>query len=94
MVHTFCVDGRYLALDVDSGTVHMLDELGYEVVSRWEESAPEEIVRALAGRFPEEEIREVAGEVRALQESGTLFSYDEDLHRAPQETDPGVIKAM
>ena len=48
MVHTFCVDGRYLALDVDSGTVHMLDELGYEVVSRWEESAPEEIVRALA----------------------------------------------
>ncbi len=94
MVHTFCVDGRYLALDVDSGTVHMLDELGYEVVSRWEEQSEEEIVSALSSRFPEEEIREVAGEVRALQESGTLFSYDEDLHRAPQETDPGVIKAM
>ena len=94
MVHTFCVDGRYLALDVDSGTVHMLDELGYEVVSRWEEQSEEEIVSALSSRFPEEEIREVAGEVRALKESGTLFSYDEDLHRAPQETDPGVIKAM
>ena len=94
MVHTFCVDGRYLALDVDSGTVHMLDELGYEVVSRWEESAPEEIVRALAGRFPEEEIREGIGEVRALQESGTLFSHDEDLHKAPADADPGVIKAM
>lgn len=94
MVHTFCVDGRYLALDVDSGTVHMLDELGYEVVSRWEESAPEEIVRALADRFPEEEIREGIGEVRALQESGTLFSHDEDLHKAPADADPGVIKAM
>ena len=29
MVHTFCVDGRYLALDVDSGTVHLLDEMSY-----------------------------------------------------------------
>ena len=36
MVHTFCVDGRYLALDVDSGTVHLLDEMSYEVISRWE----------------------------------------------------------
>ena len=40
MVHTFCVDGRYLALDVDSGTVHLLDEMSYEVISRWERKLP------------------------------------------------------
>lgn len=94
MVHTFCVDGRYLALDVDSGAVHMLDELSWEVVSRWENSTPEAIVDALSGRFDPEEVREVIGEVRQLIDQGTLFSYDEDLHRPPQDVKPGVIKAM
>ena len=49
MVHTFCVDGRYLALDVDSGTVHLLDEMSYEVISRWEKETPEQIIGELSG---------------------------------------------
>ena len=56
MVHTFCVDGRYLALDVDSGTVHLLDEMSYEVISRWEKETPEQIIGELSGRFDEEEL--------------------------------------
>ncbi len=94
MVHTFCQDGRYLALDVDSGAVHMLDELGYEVVSRWEKSSKEEIVEALAGRFARAEIEEVAGEVEELIRNGTLFSHDESLYTPQTALKPGVIKAM
>ena len=96
MVHTFCVDGRYLALDVDSGTVHLLDEMSYEVISRWKKETPEQIVGELSGRFDEEELKEVIEEVKVLIAGGTLFSYDASLHTVPSEEEmkPGVIKAM
>ena len=85
MVHTFCVDGRYLALDVDSGPVHLLDEMSYEVISRWEKETPEQIIGELSGRFDEEELKEVIEEVKVLIAGGTLFSYDASLHTVPSE---------
>ena len=74
MVHTFCVDGRYLALDVDSGTVHLLDEMSYEVISRWEKETPEQIVGELSGRFDEEELKEVIGR-RSKSSSPAVRSF-------------------
>lgn len=94
MVHTFCVDGRYLALDVDSGTVHMLDELSYEVISRWDDATQTEIADALQDRFDRTDIQEVASEIKELIDQGTLFSHDESLHIAPDVEASGVIKSM
>lgn len=36
MVHTFTALGQYLAADVNSGAVHVLDRMGYDLLSRVE----------------------------------------------------------
>ena len=33
MVHTFTYDGDYFALDVETGSVHMLDKPAYDAVT-------------------------------------------------------------
>ena len=53
MVHTFTALGQYLVADVNSGAVHVLDKLSYDLLSRvegeerLEETCPEEIRAAL-----------------------------------------------
>ena len=47
MVHTFTALGQYLAADVNSGAVHVLDKLSYDLLSAVEgplgEKLPEEL---------------------------------------------------
>ena len=51
MVHTFTALGQYLAADVNSGAVHVLDKLSYDLLSAAEgplgEKLPEELAKKL-----------------------------------------------
>ena len=76
MIHRYYNNGYYIVLDVNSGAVHVVDELAYEVIGLYEEHQPEEIVSRLRGRWPEGEIREVRDDVATLKNQGTLFTED------------------
>ena len=39
MVHTFSLLGQHIAVDVNSGAVHILDEITYHVLRQMEEAA-------------------------------------------------------
>ena len=58
MIHRYYNNGYYIVLDVNSGAVHVVDELAYEVIGLYESRAREEIVEQLKDRWTEEEIRE------------------------------------
>ena len=53
MVHTFTALGQYLAADVNSGAVHVLDKLTYDLLSQVEKepglgkTCPQSVARAL-----------------------------------------------
>ena len=47
MIHRYYNNGYYIVLDVNSGAVHVVDELAYEVIGLYEESTQEEIVEKL-----------------------------------------------
>ena len=42
-------------LDVNSGAVHVVDELAYEAIALYEKESAEEIVNQLQDRYPKEE---------------------------------------
>lgn len=64
MLHLFKACGVYMALDVLSGAVHLLDEMAYDVLKLKEEKQTDaQIIEALKGKYPEEELREVLGEI-------------------------------
>ena len=96
MIHTFENNGFKLCLDVDSGSLHVLDDLSFEVLQLLEKGiSPEDTAAQLSGRWPGEEIREVLQETEELRESGSLFA--EDSFRPSVEafaSRPTVVKAL
>ena len=81
MVHTFYLNGYYIALDVNSGAVHVLDELTYKILNKFsdklDENCPEWLVEEFSSEASESEIKEIYSELLSLQNSGQLLSEDD-----------------
>ena len=99
MVHTFTALGQYLVADVNSGAVHVLDKLSYDLLSLVEGPMGEKFPQELAARLLEydpSELAEVWEELYGLQEQGLLFSSDEYVDRDKAMALPrqAVVKAL
>ena len=79
MVHQYKNNGRNIVLDVNSGSVHVVDDLAYDAIALYDKKSEEEIVQELKGSYPENDIREVLEDIRALKDAGQLFT--EDIYR-------------
>ena len=81
MIHTYEQDGLFVALDVNSGAVHLLDDLTYallrELAAPIPEQCPPAALAALKSHYAEADIREAYGELLELQDMGQLFSEDD-----------------
>ena len=57
MIHKYFQNGYYIVLDVNSGAVHVVDELFYNMLDHVSEDlaeeCPEEIIRAFSDRWSE-----------------------------------------
>ena len=99
MVHTFTALGQYLAADVNSGAVHVLDRMGYDLLSRLEgpmgDSCPQKLKEKL-GQYDPRELDELWQELRALQDQGLLFTDDSyiDQDKAMELPRQAVVKAL
>ena len=79
MVHQYKNNGRNIVLDVNSGSVHVVDDLACDAIALYDKKSEEEIVQELKGSYPENDIREVLEDIRALKDAGQLFT--EDIYR-------------
>ncbi|MBO7700374.1 MAG: thioether cross-link-forming SCIFF peptide maturase [Eubacteriaceae bacterium] len=80
MIHQYKLNGYDIVLDVFSGSVHVVDDVAYDIIAMYEDSKPEDIVKRMAEVHPgvaEEEILECIDDVRELENAGKLFSKDE-----------------
>jgi len=75
MIHKFKMHGCNIVLDVNSGSVHRMDDLSYELLDciDWDEDS---IIEKFSADYTREEIIEALSEIRQLKESGQLFSED------------------
>lgn len=76
MVHQFKNNGYNILLDVNSGQVHVVDEIVYDVVPLFEEKSLNEIIDILGEKYSETDLKEVYQEITDLKEQGLLFSED------------------
>ena len=76
MIHKFSMNGYNMVLDVDGGSVHILDDVAYELVDLYEENTKEEIIAKLEDKFTAEQIDEAYDEITSLKEEGLLFTTD------------------
>ena len=76
MVHQYKNNGYDIVLDVNSGAIHVVDDVTYDVVEMFEQHSAEEIIAKLSDKYPEEEIKEAIQEVTELKDNGELFTED------------------
>ena len=75
MIHQYRNNGYNIVLDVCSGSVHVVDDLVYDVIALYESNTPAEIAAKLS-QYPKEDIEEACDEIEQLKEAGQLFTED------------------
>ena len=82
MIHQYKLNGYNIVLDTFSGSVHVVDEVAYDIIAMYETATPDEIVSKMLekyGHLPdvnEAEIRECIDDIEALKAEKKLFSED------------------
>mgnify|MGYP007069928546 CR=1 FL=1 len=71
LIHRMQVNGDMAVLDVNSGAVHLIDQVVYDVLGVFDGSNDEETVSALKDAYAEEELREILDELHELKLHGS-----------------------
>ena len=102
MIHQYKLGGYNIVLDVCSGSVHVVDDVAYDIISLFEEKSKEDILAAVKCKYAEAEdisqddIEECYAQVQELKDSGKLFAPDtfEPMAGVLKEKTSGVVKAL
>lgn len=95
VVHQYKNNGYNIVLDVNSGAIHIVDDLVYDVIPLFETCTKEEIISRLSESYPKEEILEGYEEVKTLVQEQQLFTEDEYENYMEQFKErPTVVKAL
>lgn len=102
MVHQYQLNGYNIVLDSCSGSIHVVDEVAYDIIALFETHTPEEIVAAMLEKYggrpdvTEEDVRGCIQDVQALKDAGKLFSPDTfaDMAGTFKERSGNVVKAL
>lgn len=82
MVHQYKLNGLNIVLDVYSGSVHLVDDLAYDIIALYGEKARDVIAEELLDKYSHvpnvtrREIEEVFDDLGTLKNEGRLFSED------------------
>ena len=99
MIHQYQQGGYNIVLDVCSGSVHVVDEVAYDIISMFESAEKEQILAAMAGKYPQLDAGDIAqcyDQVTELKDAGKLFAPDTFAPMAGQlkQKTAGVVKAL
>ena len=75
MIHKFKMHGSNIVLDVNSNSVHLVDDIAYDILD-YMDKPDDVVVSELLGKYTGVDIRETLAELRQLKAEGQLFSED------------------
>ena len=97
MVHTFTALGVHVAVDVNSGAVHVLDKMMMDLLDRivppMGEVCPDTVRTELA-QYDPSELDEAWKELKELQDAGLLFESDDYINPEAAVQEGAPIKAL
>ncbi|MGL4874118.1 MAG: thioether cross-link-forming SCIFF peptide maturase [Clostridium sp.] len=95
LIHKFKQGGEFFVLDVNTGAVHVVDELVYDIIEVKGLEKKEVVLERLSKKYDANEISEAYDEVKELVTSGILYSMDmyEDIAHSSMD-DRDYLKAV
>lgn len=102
MIHQYKLGGYNIVLDVCSGSVHVVDDVAYDIIEIFEDKSRDEVLAILGQKYlgqeeiSAEDIEECYKQVETLKDMGKLFAEDsfEPIAGTLKEKTSGVIKAL
>ena len=81
MVHQYKLNGYNIVLDTCSGSVHVVDEVAYDIIAMYKDKSTDEIVKYITETYKNEEITEqdvlqCISDVKSLEDAGKLYTPD------------------
>lgn len=74
--HKFHLNGMYMMLDINSGAVHVIDRMIYDIMDTFDGVNGEAVIRQLSVRYDPAELMEAVEELQSLIEIKELFAPD------------------
>jgi uncharacterized protein len=99
MIHQYKLNGYNIVMDANSGSVHSVDDVAYDVIALVDNGKKDDdIIKDITEKYPdvtEEDVREVLGDIDELRKEGLLFSEDPYEKIAPDlKVKQSVLKAL
>jgi len=96
LVHVFSLNGINIAVDGNSGCIHMVDETARAILQEFDRPCTlAEASAVLSGQYQESNVREAWTEIETLYQEGLLFSRSIEPDELPLPAKPGQnLKAL
>ncbi len=94
MIHKFEQGGLFMVVDVNSGAVHVVDELVYDILDHYPAKEAGDIVGILEEKYDAKLITDALGEIDELMRAEQIFCEDKYIHNLEFKARKPVIKAM
>ena len=99
MIHQYKLNGYDIVLDCASGSVHVVDDVAYDMIADFENLSKDELINKIKNKYrgeSSEDLNDCYEELCALKAQGKLFSEDKfkPLAGKLKEKSAGVIKAL
>ena len=102
MIHTYKLGGYNIVLDVCSGSVHLVDEVAYDIIEAYEKDPQDKIIADILAKYgdrddvTEADIRDCFDDIDELKAAGKLFTPDtfEPVAGELKQKTAGVVKAL
>ncbi len=102
MIHCYKLGGLNIVLDVYSGSVHIVDDVAYDIIEMYEKSSRDEITDFILEKYADceevnrEEIFECFEQIEELKTAGKLYIEDsfEPMAGELKKKSAGIVKAL
>ena len=81
MIHQYQLNGYNIVLDVYSGSVHVVDEVAYDIIAMYEAHTADEITAVICEKYAADgitaqDVSECLEDIEELKSAGKLFTED------------------
>lgn len=93
MIHKYYLNDNYIVLDVESGSVHIVDELTYNILDNYQDLSNQDLIDKYSKKYDTNLVKSSIGELDKLVEQGLLYSQkDKDMDFSYNPVN--IVKAM
>ncbi len=94
MIHKYQYRDQYIVMDINSGAVHVVNDIVYDILDYYREKSRQEILELLSNKYNNEDLQEAMEDIQYLIDEGMLYTDDSQVTLDMLEGRGAIIKAM